>query len=89
MNVAIAWLAWMLKPYPKYYSERPDVDGNRVAIDMAALKATRGKIGFAGARPIRHICTICQKPFWTERKQEATCKKWECYKKFHCRKGAR
>ena len=86
--IALVWLKWFCKLTPRYYSESPEVDTNRVMLEMAALKATWGKLGFAGARPIKHSCRVCGKIFWTERKQEDTCKHWKCYRAYENKKGA-
>ena len=84
MRKILAWFVWNFKIYPKYYSESDGVDVTRVMLDIAAQKFTRGKIGFSGARPVKHQCKVCSKVFYTERKLEDTCKKWVCYKEFHC-----
>jgi len=86
--IALVWLKWFCKLTPRYYSESPEVDTNRVMLEMAALKATRGKFGFVGARPIKHSCRVCGKTFWTERKYEDVCSQWKCYRDYECKKGA-
>jgi hypothetical protein len=84
MKVIFAWLKWFWKPYPKYYSEVAEIDTTRVMLDIMAQKFTRGKMGFSGARPVKHQCRVCNKTFYTERKLEDTCKIWSCYREFHC-----
>ena len=84
MNIAVAAIKWACKTTPKYYSEKPDVDLNRVQIDFVVQKFSKGKFGFAGARPVEHICKVCRQRFYTERKHEDVCKKWNCYKSYYC-----
>lgn len=83
MIIPLLWIKWACRLNPRYYRDSDKVDITRVMLEAAALKATFGKLGFAGARPIEHSCKICGNRFWTERKHEDVCKMWHCYRTYY------